>query len=340
MFQTLELQNLNKLGKGEVRHFSTPQAFHAVKVERLGSDKVKPSAKVGRQFEMPIAPLVSNFAVKPCEFTDGPPPIARPFDFSADGFVERSELVQGAFKELWRLYFLTGVEREISVFHTEVCTYTFTRSRQDFFTGIIGYDIQPIRTNTIAKDLEITDVSMPRAVLVKKKPTLVELETGQRCVPLFQGDADTSFFYFVACLKLRRAVASFAFAFRLACALDIEKALPSDVQADNDSVKCVAGDPSPVFLGPLQQLRQVRLQAKTSSIFTINAVIAIFQLQKVVMDIAKVIKHIAQAFVLGMFAYLIFVRSQRFYQLPVFIPCQVGRQTRCLATTLDMSANW
>ncbi len=189
MFQTLELQNLNKLVKGEVRHFSTPQAFHAFKVQRLGSDKVKPSAKVGRQFEMPIASLVSNFAVKPCEFTDGTPVVARPFDFSADGFVERAELVQGKFKELWRLYFLTGVEREKSVFHTGfglgidqihslyyiVCPDTFTRSRQDFFTGIIGYDIQPIPTNTIAKDLEIADVSFPSAVLVKGNQRLLNL---------------------------------------------------------------------------------------------------------------------------------------------------------------------
>ena len=36
MFQTLEPKNLNKLPKSKVRHFPTPKAFHASKVERLG----------------------------------------------------------------------------------------------------------------------------------------------------------------------------------------------------------------------------------------------------------------------------------------------------------------
>ncbi len=320
MFQTLELQNLNKLVKGEVRHFSSPQAFHTVKVERLGSDKVKLSAQVSCEFPMPIAPLVSNFAVKPRKIVNGTPPVARPFGFSTDGFVAFSELVQGAFKELWRLYFLTGVEREKSVFHTEVCTYTFTRSRQDFFTGIIGHDIKPKRADTIAKDLEITDVAFPIEELVKGKPTFVKLQTLQGCVPRFEGDTHASFLKFVACLELRRTVAAFAFEFRFTCALDIEKTLPSDVQSDNHSVKGIPRYPRPVFLGPLEQLCEVRLQTETTRVLPIATIIAIFQLQKVVMDIAKVIEQIAQAFVLGMFAYLIFVRSQRFYQLPVFNP--------------------
>ena len=63
-----------------------------------------------------------------------------------------------------------------------------------------------------------------------------------------------------------------------------------------------------MFLGALEQLRQMRLQAIASRIFTIAAIVTVFQLQEVVMHIAKVVKHIAQAFVLWMFAYLIFVR--------------------------------
>ena len=60
MFQTLIFQYLNKSVKGEVRDFTPPEAFHAVKVQRLGGDKVKPSAEVSGKFPMPIAPLVRS----------------------------------------------------------------------------------------------------------------------------------------------------------------------------------------------------------------------------------------------------------------------------------------
>ena len=34
MFDTLGLQNLNKLMKGKVRDFASPEPFHTVKVQR------------------------------------------------------------------------------------------------------------------------------------------------------------------------------------------------------------------------------------------------------------------------------------------------------------------
>ena len=46
MFETLELQNLNKLVEGKVRHLASPKAFHRIKVQCLSRDKVKPSAEV------------------------------------------------------------------------------------------------------------------------------------------------------------------------------------------------------------------------------------------------------------------------------------------------------
>jgi hypothetical protein len=59
----------------------------------------------------------------------------------------------------------------------------------------------------------------------------------------------------------------------------------------------------------------------------------------VVVDIAQLIQHTAQAFVLRVFAYLIFVCSHWTIAYSVFNPCQVGRQTHCFAAMLDMSAN-
>ena len=193
MFQTLELQNLNKLVKGEVGDFSAPKAFHAVKVQRLGSDKVKPSTQVGRQFVVPIASLIVDMPIQACELTDTPPPVVRTFKFARKAFVERSELFQGLLQELWTLYLLTGVEREKSVFHTEVCTYTFTRSRQDFFRGVVGCDIKPIRTNGITKDLDVADVSCPIAVVVEREPTFVEFQGFRGFIPRLKRQTNTSF---------------------------------------------------------------------------------------------------------------------------------------------------
>ena len=87
-------------------------------------------------------------------------------------------------------------------------------------------------------------------------------------------------------------------------------------------------------------VRDFTSPAIPTRVFPVDAVIAFLQSQKVVMHIAQVVKHIAQTLVLRMVTYLIFVGSQRFYQLPVFNPLRVGRQARYLAVTLVMLANW
>ncbi len=324
MFDRLETQYLNKLVESKVRDFSTPKPFHAVKVQRLGGDKAKPSAQVSSKLPLPISALVSNFTVKSREIMDRTPVVARILGFTRKAFVEVSEFLQGLFQELWVLYLLTRVQREKSVFHTEVCTYTFTRSRQNFFRGVICHDIKPIRSDTVAKDLDIADVSMPRAVLVKKKPTLVELQTLRGFVPRFERQADTSIFEFIACLELRRTVFVTFLVFRATNTSNVEKTFPSDVQADNHSVKCVTRYPCPMLFCPMEQLRQVRLQEIPSGILAVPPIASIFQLQEVVMDIRKVVKHIAQALVLGVVTYLIFVRSHWTIAYSVLNPYPVG----------------
>ena len=64
-----------------------------------------------------------------------------------------------------------------------------------------------------------------------------------------------------------------------------------------------------MFLSAFEQLRQVRLQAKPSGISAIATVISLLQPQKVIMDIGEFIKQIAQAFILRMIPYRIFVGS-------------------------------
>ena len=64
MFETFELQYLNKLIESKIRDFTSPKPFHTVKVQRFGRNEVKPSAKVGGKFPMPVSALVADFAIE------------------------------------------------------------------------------------------------------------------------------------------------------------------------------------------------------------------------------------------------------------------------------------
>ena len=103
MFETFELQYLNKLIESKVRDFTSPKPFHTVKVQRFGRDEVKPSAKVGGKFPMPVSTLVADFAIEYSEGSDSTPPVIRTFDFTRYCFIELPKCVQGLFQELWVL---------------------------------------------------------------------------------------------------------------------------------------------------------------------------------------------------------------------------------------------
>ena len=186
MFQTLKLQYLNKLIESEVRDFPSPKAFHAVKVECLSGDTVKPSAKVSGKFVVPVLALVGNFAVKPCKLMNSTPPVVRTFDFARKAFVEFSELFQGRFEGLWVLDFLTGVQRQIGL-QSEVYSYTFTCSGQNFFAGVICNNGQPIRSNTVAKDLDIANVPLPIAVVVIQDIATLKHKLLSDGIPFLEG---------------------------------------------------------------------------------------------------------------------------------------------------------
>ena len=104
MFSTLILQYLNKLVKGEVRDFTSPEAFHTLKVQRLGNDRVKPFAQVGSNLVVPVLALVGDMLIQPRKVSDSTPPVIRTFDLSADSFVEGAKFFQGVFEKLWRLF--------------------------------------------------------------------------------------------------------------------------------------------------------------------------------------------------------------------------------------------
>ena len=169
MFETFELQNLNELVKAKIGDFTSPESFHSVKVERFGDDNVKASAKVCSKFPVPISALVANFDIEPCELSDSTIPVVRPLDFATKGLIQFAKLFQRLFMELRRLYFFTSADCQKS-FQPEVYPHVLTCGGQNFLGCIIGDNIEPVLTRTIAKDLDISDISVPIPVLVKRKP--------------------------------------------------------------------------------------------------------------------------------------------------------------------------
>ena len=351
MFQTLELQYLNKLSKGEVRDFASPKTFHTVKVECLGHDGIKPSAKVRCTFVVPIFALIRNLPIETGEFADSTPPVVRTFDLTRKAFMEFTELIQGVFQGLRMFDFFTRVQCQIRL-QPEIYSYALTCSRIGFGRGIIRDNVKPKCSNgNLPKDLDIANSPFPFTVLVKRKPTLLKLKGLRGFVPRFERESDTPFFYEVRRLKLRRTVAVFALEFRQS-AKSVKKAIVCDMDTSNYLVKRIARYPSPVLVCTLKQIRQVRLKAEASGVLAIDTVISLFQFEEVVVDIAKIVKHVAQAHIFRMFAYLIFIRSARAFlfslslfgfhwisRITLFNPCEVGRQTHNQAVVLHMSAN-
>ena len=73
MFETLIPQYLNELVESEIGDFASPEAFHTLKVQRLGRDKVKSSeTKVGGKFKMPIFALVGNMPIQADDLPETP----------------------------------------------------------------------------------------------------------------------------------------------------------------------------------------------------------------------------------------------------------------------------
>ena len=162
MFFALIAQYLNKLIEGKVGYLSPPEPFHAIKIQGFRNNGIKTFAQVGRKFPMPVFPLVRYLPIESCEFTDSAPPVARTFDFTRKAFVEFSQLGQGLFQELRRLYFLAVAQGQKRVFHTEVRTYAFTCWLQRFGIYKICYDAKPIVAYIVSLDCQCFDFAVIR----------------------------------------------------------------------------------------------------------------------------------------------------------------------------------
>ena len=141
---------------------------------------------------------------------------------------------------------------------------------------------------------------------MKREPAFVECEALLTVVPRFERKPDTSFFKEIRRLELRRTVSAFTLELWKPTE-SVKEPFISGMDTDNHFV--YRGVSTPSVASCLQQLRQVRLQAKTPCIFPVSTVISLFQLQKVVMDIRKVVKHIPQTHILWVLAQLELVCS-------------------------------
>ena len=168
MFDTLILQYLNKLVERKIGDFTTPQAFHTLKVQGFNGNRIKLLTEFGSKLPMKIFALIADFPIQACELSHTPPPPVRTFFFTTQGFVERPKFVQVRFQRLWMLFLLTRAERQICVFHAEVCPNTLTRRWQRFRFYKVGDYIQPIVTTGISFDRDTTDVSIELTVLMER----------------------------------------------------------------------------------------------------------------------------------------------------------------------------
>ena len=79
MFRTFILQYLNKLVEGEVRDFTSPQAFHAVKAQSFNDNRIKFLTEFGSKLPMKVFALIAYLPIKACELSHTTPPPVRTF---------------------------------------------------------------------------------------------------------------------------------------------------------------------------------------------------------------------------------------------------------------------
>ena len=137
MFTALIPQYLNKLIEAKIGDFTSPQAFHTVKVQRFNDNRIKLLTKFTGELPVKVFALITDFTIEACDLSHTPPPTVRTFYLSRKAFVERPKFVQGVFQGLGVLYFFTRAQCQIGVFHSEVCPNAFTCCRQRFKIGVV-----------------------------------------------------------------------------------------------------------------------------------------------------------------------------------------------------------
>ena len=308
MFETLVFQYLNKLPESKVRDFASPQAFHAAKVQCLGDDHIKPLAQVGCQLPMPISALIGNMPIETCQLKNTPPPVTRTFDFTTDIFIELSELSQGLFQELWRLYLLAIAQGQVSIFHAEVCPNALTCCRQSFHVSVVRYYAKPIVAAVITFDCNTPNASMPLTVFVKCVRYPIKLPFACFRIPFTKGYRDT--IVFQRPTRRTRICDRFElmplFDFRSTPKF-IEKPFIRNMNPSQFFLNRLRWQRFPIWVCRPFQLRQMRGHGMIVRIRQAIFIALPLPLMKVFMHLPHIIKQVANADTIGLITEFIFI---------------------------------
>ena len=102
-------------GKARLETSLSPVAFHCIEIQVFNSDRVKPSAKIGGEFPVPVKALKTDFLIQTRKLPNGAPPVARAFLLATDTFAEGSQCAQRFFENLRDVYLFTGAQCQESV---------------------------------------------------------------------------------------------------------------------------------------------------------------------------------------------------------------------------------
>ena len=309
MFLTLILQYLNKLVEGKVRDFTSPQAFHTVKVQGFNGNRIKLLAEFRRELPMKVFALVGNFPTQPCEVSHTPPPTVRTFLFTRKFFVERPKFVQGVFQRLGVLFFLTRAQCQVRVFHTEVCPNAFTCCRKPRFEICIGCcDTKPIVPAIVALDCDTTDSPMPLAVLMKRIRNFIKLPLTRMRIPFAEGQRDTIVFQRPTRFTWvgdRFELVSL-FDFRSATEF-LEKSVIRCVNPSQLLLNGLAWQSIPMWVCRSLQIRQVRAHCRVVRIRQAVLIALTLPFMKILVNLPHIVKQVANAYRVRLFPKRVFI---------------------------------
>ena len=191
MFLTLISQYLNELVEGKVGDFTSPQAFHAVKVQSFKDNRIKLLTEFAGELPLKVFALITDFPIETCDLPNTLPPTIRTFNLTAKCLVERPKFVQGVFQRLWVLYFFTRAKRQICVFHAEVCPNALTCCRQRSKICVGRRYTDPISSTSITLNCDSANRSVPLTVFVKCIRYPIKLPFTRLWIPLAKSQCDT-----------------------------------------------------------------------------------------------------------------------------------------------------
>ena len=314
MFDTFILQYLNKLTECQVGDFTSPQAFHAIKVKRFKSKCIKPLAEVGREFPMPVKALPADFAIQYRQFPDRTPPIIRTFFLTRkETFTQYAELFQGLFQKLRRLYLLTCGKCQKSVFHSEVCPNALTcRRKPRFGRSIVCCDTRfPVVSTSITFYRDLLNIAKPITVFVKCERDWFSYPFSILRIPFTEGDTDMIIFYrFLTRYPREGDRLEFVLGFDMRSATQfVEKSLICFMNTFQLTLDRLAWQTLPMRVCRLFQRRQMSRHRMIVGIRQSIFIALTLPQMEILMHFMHIVEQMTQVFIFRVFAYRIFIGS-------------------------------